>query len=108
MYHTLEYTYDQRDSTLRQYFQIDENLGYLVSNVTPGFAIDRDTGMESFNILVMVEDNVSGTGGKHTAQITVPIRIADINDHAPDMPLDFKLTITENSDTPVMFIFIIY
>lgn len=102
MYHTLEYTYDQRDTTLRQYFQIDENLGYLVSDVTPGFLIDRDIGMESFEILVIVEDNVRGTGGKHSAQITVPIRIADINDNAPDMPLDFKLTISENAETPVI------
>lgn len=108
IYHTLEYTYDQRDTTLRQYFQIDENLGYLVSDVTPGFVIDRDIGMEFFEILVNVEDNVRGTGGKNSAQITVPIRIADINDHAPDMPLDFMLTISENTDSPVIFFFILF
>lgn len=64
--------------------------------------------MEFFEILVNVEDNVRGTGGKNSAQITVPIRIADINDHAPDMPLDFMLTISENTDSPVIFFFILF
>lgn len=108
MYHTLQYTFDMRDSSLRLYFQIDENLGYLVSSVTPGYVIDRDAGMESFEIIVIVEDNILGAGGKHTATITVPIRIADINDHAPTMPIDFKLTISENAVSSVIFIILIY
>lgn len=105
MYHTLEYTIDQRDSTLRQYFQIDEILGLLVSNVTPGFVINRDIGMEHFDIIVIVEDNVSGTGGKHTASITVPIKIADINDNAPELPVGFTITISENAVFPVRLLF---
>ncbi|XP_052863695.1 cadherin-23-like [Anopheles cruzii] len=84
-YHTVSYEINYRDfSQLQRYFEVDSaGHVYVKENNEP---LDRDAGLESIMINVVMVDNAGGYDTQNRVSTNIHLTLLDINDHYPELP----------------------
>ncbi|XP_053671456.1 cadherin-23-like [Anopheles nili] len=84
-FHTVSYEINYRDfPQLQRYFEID-NTG-LVSVKENNEVLDRDAGLESIMINIVMVDNAGGYDVQNRVSTNIYLKLLDINDHYPELP----------------------
>ncbi|XP_049537352.1 cadherin-23-like [Anopheles darlingi] len=84
-YHTVSYEINYRDfAQLQRYFEVDRTgQVYVKENNEP---LDRDGGLESITINVVMVDNAGGYDVQNRVSTNIFLTLLDINDHYPELP----------------------
>ncbi|KFB46111.1 hypothetical protein ZHAS_00014090 [Anopheles sinensis] len=85
-YHTVSYEINYRNfPQLQRYFEVSGSTG-LVSVKENNDPLDRDAGLESIMINVVMVDNAGGYDVQNRNETNIYLTLLDINDHYPELP----------------------
>ncbi|XP_053667519.1 cadherin-23-like [Anopheles marshallii] len=84
-YHTVSYEINYRDfPQLQRYFEVDGTGRVYVKENND--LLDRDGGLESIMINIVMVDNAGGFGIQNRVSTNINVMLLDINDHFPELP----------------------
>ncbi|XP_049281712.1 cadherin-23-like isoform X2 [Anopheles funestus] len=84
-YHTVSYEINYRDfPQLQRYFEVDSGGRVYVKENND--LLDRDAGLASIMINIVMVDNAGGFGIQNRVSTNINVMLLDINDHYPELP----------------------
>nr|AGH20077.2 BT-R3 [Anopheles gambiae] len=97
-YHTVSYEINYRDfPQLQRYFEVDSTGRVYVKENND--LLDRDAGLESIMINIVMLDNAGGYDIQNRVSTNINLTLLDINDHTPKLPelAADELKVSENA-----------